>query len=108
MIVNLMGFESEFSSNSVWIFVNVCSLYWCVFQRWRHLRDAVGRGDVDGGLEDRIVLRDESQKITFLDVYPYYGEYLRKLILYEYLLVMVLKRKTLYAVIRTEVEFNNS
>jgi hypothetical protein len=108
VIANLKGFESEFSSNSAWIFVNVCSLYWRVFQRWRHLRDAAGRGDVDGGLEDRVVLRDEGQKITFLDVYPHRGEHLRELTLYEYLSVVVLKRKTPYAAVRTEVEFDSS
>lgn len=70
-------------------------LYWHVFRRWCYLRRAAGMGRPDEPVDETVLLegRDRGQRISLVQAYPYCGEILRDLSLYEYMSIVKLKRK---------------
>lgn len=57
---HLLKYQTEFSSNAAWTFVNVSVLYWHVFRRWQHLRYASGEEALDGELTNEAVFVEQA------------------------------------------------
>lgn len=93
VIAYLLGYETEFTSSEAWTFLNVCSLYWHIFRRWRHLRHAAGRESADESAEETVLLEQVGQKITYIQAYPHRGSPLEDLCLYDYMAIVMIRRK---------------
>src|SRR2546430_2069268 len=52
VVAHLLGYNMEFANNDAWTFLNVSSLYWHIFRRWRHLRCADGMESLDEGADE--------------------------------------------------------
>jgi len=108
VVAHLLGYKMEFTSNDTWTFLNVSSLYWHVFRRWRHLRCAGGEECLEEEGEETVLLEKAGQRISFLQAYPHRGRLLQGLSLYDYISVVKLKRKGKGAAGRGEVEFDST
>ena len=108
VIAHLLGYDTEFTNNDAWTFLNVSALYWHVFRRWRHLRYAGGVEYLDETVEETVLLEETGQRISFLQAYPHRGRLLQGLSLYDYMSVVKLKRKSKAEAIRGEVKFNST
>lgn len=108
VVAHLQGYGTEFASNKAWTFLNVCTLYWHIFRRWRHLQCASGRECLDEPIEETVLLEEAGQKISFVQAYAYRGRLLEDVSLYDYMSIVMLKRKGKGAPARGEVEFENS
>ena len=108
VVAHLLGYKMEFTNNDAWTFLNVSSLYWHVFRRWRHLRCAGGKECLDETREETVLLEEAGQKISFPQAYPHRGRLLQGLSLYDYMSVVKLKRKGKVAVGTGEVEFDST
>ena len=108
VVAHLLGYKMEFTNNDAWTFLNVSSLYWHIFQRWRHLRCAGGVECLDETGEDTVLLQEARQKISFLQAYPYRGRFLQRLSLYDYMSVVKLKRKGKAKACQRDVEFDST
>ena len=108
VIAHLLGYDTEFTNNDAWTFLNVSALYWHVFRRWRHLRYAGGVEYLDETAEETVLLEETGQRISFLQAYPHRGRLLQGLSLYDYMSVVKLKRKSKGEAIRGEVEFDSA
>jgi hypothetical protein len=108
VIAHLLGYNMEFTNNNAWTFVNVSSLYWNIFRRWRHLRCAGSVESLDEGADETVLLEDAGERISFVQAYPYRGRFLQALSLYDYMSVVKLKRKGKVVAARGEVEFDGA
>ena len=108
VIAHLLGYDMEFTNKNAWTFVNVSSLYWNIFRRWRHLRCVGGVESVDEGADETVLLEEAGQRISFVQAYPYRGRLLQGLSFYDYMSVVKLKRKGKVAAARREVEFDSA
>ncbi|OAQ58651.1 ATP-dependent DNA helicase PIF1 [Pochonia chlamydosporia 170] len=93
VIAYLLGYPSEFTSNSAWTFLNVSLLYWHVFKRWRLLRQSSGAEAEDESTEETVLVEEAGQRISAVDAYQHRGYVLRGLCLYDYMSLVRLKRK---------------
>lgn len=105
---HLLGYKMEFTNNDTWTFLNVSSLYWHVFRRWRHLRCASGVECLDETAEEMVLLGESGQRVSFVQAYPHRGRFLQGLSLYDYMSVVKLKRKGKVVGGRWEVEFDSA
>lgn len=103
----LMGFRTEFTHNKVWTYLNVSSLYWEVFRRWRHLRHS-SSGDDAHSVDEAVMLEPSGQKITFVQAYPHRGPQLAALSLYDYMSVVMIKKKHAGDRARRALDFEES
>jgi hypothetical protein len=111
VVAHLLGYKMEFTNNDAWTFLNVSSLYWHVFRRWRHLRCAGGVGDVEcleETGEETVLLEEAGQRISFPQAYPHRGRFLQRLSLYDYMSVVKLKRKGKAGARQGNVEFDST
>jgi len=108
VVAHLLGYDTEFANNEAWAFLNVSSLYWHIVGRWRHLRCTVGMDNLDQTVDERVLLGEAGPKISLTQAYPYRGEILRGLSLYEYMSVVQLRRKSSDAPGRREAEFDSA
>jgi len=108
VVAHLLGYKMEFTTNDAWTFLNVSSLYWHVFRRWRHLRCAGGEECLDETGEETVLLEEAGQRISFPQAYPHRGRFLQGLSLYDYMSVVKLKRKGKAAARRGDVEFDST
>ena len=111
VVAHLLGYNMEFANNDAWTFLNVSSLYWHIFRRWRHLRCADGMESLDEGADEgadeTLLLEEAGQRISFVQAYPHRGRLLQALSLYDYLSVVKLKRKGKVTAAQGEVEFDS-
>jgi hypothetical protein len=104
---NLLGFGMEFAHNKSWVFLNVSSLYWEIFRRWKHLRS--GAGEHSGSLVNEAVMLEHSgPRATFVQAYPHRGPCLAALPLYDYMSVVMIRRKRSEGNGRGAVEFDQA
>ncbi|KAH7248429.1 hypothetical protein B0J15DRAFT_63152 [Fusarium solani] len=103
VVAHLLGYPTEFVSNDAWTFLNVSSLYWHVFRRWRHLRCESGMEAVDEPLEEMVFLEEGGERVSLVQAYPHRGKLLQDLSLYDYMSIVRLKRKGKGAGTRGEV-----
>jgi hypothetical protein len=108
VVAHLLGYKMEFTNSDVWTFLNVSSLYWYVFRRWRYLRGVGGEEGLDETGEETVLLEEAGQKISFSQAYPHRGRILQGLSLYDYMSVVKLKRKGKIAGRWGEVEFDST
>lgn len=108
VIAHLLGYDMEFTKNNTRTFVNVSTLYWAIFRRWRHLRCASGVESLDEEADETVLLEEAGQRIFFIQAYPHRGRVLQGLSLYDYMSVVKLKRKGKVAATRGEVEFDSA
>jgi hypothetical protein len=108
VVAHLLGYKMEFTNNNVWTFLNVSSLYWHIFRRWRHLRCADGVECPEETAEETVMLEEAGQKISFPQAYPHRGRLLQGLSLYDYMSVVKLKRKGKAAPHQGDVEFDST
>ncbi|OWT42256.1 ATP-dependent DNA helicase PIF1 [Pochonia chlamydosporia 170] len=108
VVASLLGFPTEFSSNSAWTFLNVSLLYWHVFQRWRHLREYSSMGTSRDASEENILVEENGQKVSLIQAYPYRGNLLRGLCLYDYMSLVQIKRAGKSGGTTSEVPFDGS
>ncbi len=108
VVAYLLGYPTEFTSSDAWTFLNVCSLYWHIFRQWRHLRYAAGIAEQDEVAEETILLAETGQRITFIQAYPHRGSLLEDLCLYDYMSIVMLRRKGKGSAGRGEVQFESS
>ena len=93
VVAHLLGYKMEFTNNDAWTFLNISSLYWHIFRRWRHLRCAGGVECPEETGEETVLLEEAGQRISFPQAYPHRGRFLQGLSLYDYMSVVKLKRK---------------
>lgn len=105
---HLLGYDTEYSSNEAWTFLNVSVLYWDVFRRWHHLQRAAGTDDLEPAVDEKVLLEEAGQRVSLLQAYPHRGEILRDLSLYDYMSVVQVRRKSSDATGAREVEFDSS
>jgi hypothetical protein len=108
VVAYLQGYGTEFTGAEAWAFLNVCTLYWHIFRRWRHLQCAAGIGDANEPVEETVLLEDVGQRISFLQVYPHRGIPLEELSLYDYMSIVMLKWKRKGVAAWGEMEFDSS
>ncbi|KAM4056436.1 PIF1-like helicase [Hirsutella rhossiliensis] len=93
VIAHLLGYPAEFTNSSAWAYLNTSLLYWEVFRRWPHLRQASGAADTDDILDESVVVVEEAGlRISHVEAYQHRGELLRGLCLYDYISLVRLKR----------------
>ncbi|KJZ68887.1 hypothetical protein HIM_11720 [Hirsutella minnesotensis 3608] len=92
VIADLLGYPAEFTDSSAWGYLNTSLLYWHVFRRWRHLRQASGAAAANDTLDDSIVVEEAGLRISHVEAYQHRGELLRGLCLYDYISLVRLKR----------------
>ncbi|KJZ69894.1 hypothetical protein HIM_10727 [Hirsutella minnesotensis 3608] len=93
VIAHLLGYPAEFTNSSAWAYLNTSLLYWEVFRRWPHLRQASGAADTDDTLDESVVVVEEAGlRISHVEAYQHRGELLRGLCLYDYISLVRLKR----------------
>ncbi|KAJ4176747.1 hypothetical protein NW759_017504 [Fusarium solani] len=94
VVAHLLGYQTEFSGNAAWAFANVSVLYWRVFRRWSYLRHTSGEEVADGDpMNDAVLVEQAGQRISYFDAYPHRGAVLRGLCLYDYMSLVMLKRR---------------
>ncbi|KAL5583752.1 hypothetical protein FOVSG1_015103 [Fusarium oxysporum f. sp. vasinfectum] len=94
VVAHLLGYHTEFSDNAAWTFTNVSALYWRIFRRWCYLRHTSGEEAADGDLmNDAVLVEQAGQRISYFDSYPHRGAVLRGLCLYDYMSLVMLKRR---------------
>ncbi|KAG6979113.1 hypothetical protein FocnCong_v010858 [Fusarium oxysporum f. sp. conglutinans] len=93
VLAHFQGYETELTNSTAWTFLNVCTLYWHIFRRWPLLRRAAGEGELDESIGEMVLLGKAGQRISLLQAYPYRGQRLEGLALYDYMSVVKLKRK---------------
>ncbi|EKG09158.1 hypothetical protein MPH_13842 [Macrophomina phaseolina MS6] len=76
VVAHLQGHGTEFASNDAWTFLNVCTLYWHIFRRWRHLQREAGMETLDEQGEETILLEEAGRKISFVEAYMHRGKLL--------------------------------
>jgi hypothetical protein len=108
VVANLLGYDMEFASNSVWTFLNVSSLYWHIFRRWSHLRCLSGTENVDDSLDETVLLEQTGERISLMQAYQYRGRLLQGVSLYDYMSIIKLKRIGKSGVVLGEVEFEDT
>jgi hypothetical protein len=92
VVAHLLDLGMEFTHSKSWVFLNVSSLYWEIFRRWEHLRKSAGeyhRGLVD----EAVILEHSGQRATFVQAYPHRGPCLAGLSLYDYMSMVMIRRK---------------
>jgi hypothetical protein len=89
----LQGYGSEFTGNNTWTFLNVSTVYWHIFRRWQHLQCAAGMESLEEPVEETVLLEEAGQRISFLQAYMHRGRLLEDLALYDYMSIVMLKRK---------------
>jgi hypothetical protein len=93
VVAYFQGYGMEFTNCSAWTFLNVCTMYWYVFRRWRLLRLASDRDDGGEQAAETVMLGEAGEKTSLLQAYPHRGRLLEGLTLYDYMSVVKLKRK---------------
>ncbi|KAM4067473.1 PIF1-like helicase [Hirsutella rhossiliensis] len=69
VIAHLLGYPAEFTNSSAWAYLNTSLLYWEVFRRWPHLRQASGAADIDDTLDESVLRRPGKHASVCLDGY---------------------------------------
>ncbi|KAK5655372.1 hypothetical protein OQA88_5939 [Cercophora sp. LCS_1] len=87
VMAHLLGYGMEFENKEVWTFLNVSSLYWHIFRRWRHLQCAAGMDGLDQPVNETVLLEDAGQRISLVQAYPHRGAILWDLSLYDYMII---------------------
>ncbi|KAL8303418.1 hypothetical protein RB600_007051 [Gaeumannomyces tritici] len=81
VVAHPLGYSTEFANNEAWVFLNVPSLYWHIFRRWRHLRRAAGMEGLGEPVDETVLLEEAGQRVSLVQAYPHRGEILRDLCL---------------------------
>jgi hypothetical protein len=108
VIANLLGYSTEFSGAKAWTFLNVSMLYWHIFQEWGHLRDSCGSGDADEDTDGAVIVEEAGRRLSYLEAYGHRGTRLRWLCLYDYMSLVVLRRRPPKRVAWGEIPFEAS
>lgn len=108
VVAHLLRYDMEFANNEAWTFLNVSALYWHIFRRWYHLRRAAGMDGLDEPVDETVLLEQAGQRISLVQAYPYRGEILRNLSLYEYMSIVKVKRKSSGGALRGEVQLDDA
>ncbi|KAM4067377.1 PIF1-like helicase [Hirsutella rhossiliensis] len=69
VVAHLLGYPAEFTDSSAWTYLNCSLLYWEVFRRWRHLREASGAAAMDDTLDESVLRRPGKHATVCLDGY---------------------------------------
>ncbi|XP_044717968.1 PIF1-like helicase domain-containing protein [Hirsutella rhossiliensis] len=69
VVAHLLGYPAEFTDSSAWAYLNCSLLYWEVFRRWRHLREASGAAAMDDTLDESVLRRPGKHATVCLDGY---------------------------------------
>ncbi|KAM4054520.1 PIF1-like helicase [Hirsutella rhossiliensis] len=69
VVAHLLGYPAEFTDSSAWAYLNCSLLYWEVFRRWRHLREASGAAAMDNTLDESVLRRPGKHATVCLDGY---------------------------------------
>lgn len=94
VVAHLLGYQTEFSGNVAWTFANVSVLYWRIFRRWSYLRHASGEEVADGEpMNDAVLVEQTGQRVSYFEAYPHRGAVLHGLCLYDYMSLVILKRR---------------
>ncbi|KAM6514382.1 hypothetical protein FALCPG4_015531 [Fusarium falciforme] len=94
VIAHLLGYPAEFTNSSAWAYLNTSLLYWHVFRRWRHLRQASGAAATDDTLDESVIVEEAGLRMSHVEAYPHRGEALQGLCLYDYISLITLKRNS--------------
>lgn len=105
VVAHLLGYPTELTHTNIWVYLNVSAAYWHVFRRWPYLQSISGIED-DQLADETVLLEGRGPKISFLQAYPYRGEALCALSLYEYMSVTKLQRKNGGGHVWGQVEFD--
>lgn len=93
VVAHLLGYPSEYSSSSAWAYLNTSLLYWHIFRRWRHLRQASGSTVASDVVDESIVVEEAGHRLGHVEAYHHRGQLLRDLCLYDYVSIVRLKRR---------------
>ena len=93
VVADLLGYPSEFSNSSAWAYLNTSVLYWHIFRRWRHLREASGATGTDNAVDESIIVEEAGHRLGHVEAYHHRGQLLRDLCLYDYVSIVRLKRR---------------
>lgn len=108
VVAHLLGYGTEFTNNAAWTFLNLCSLYWRIFRRWRLLQETAEKELLDEQREESVAIDAAGQKISLLDSYFYRGRILKDIALCDYLSIVKLKRKQTRISPKREIELDRS
>ncbi|KAH6876833.1 hypothetical protein B0T10DRAFT_584810 [Thelonectria olida] len=76
--------------------------------RWPHLRNEAAVEDSAAGVQETVLLGATGQRLTYLQAYPFRGKVLEGLAIYDYMSLVMLKRKGRGVAGWGEVEFDSS
>ena len=93
VVAHLLGYPSEYSSSSAWAYLNTSLLYWHIFRRWRHLRQASGSTVAGNVVDESIVVEEAGHRLGHVEAYHHRGQLLGDLCLYDYVSIVRLKRR---------------
>ena len=104
---HLLDFGMEFTHSKSWVFLNVSSLYWEIVRRWGYLRSSAGEHS-GSSVDEAVMLEQCGQKATFVQAYPHRGPCLAALPLYDYMSVVMIRRRRRGSGGRGTVEFDKA
>lgn len=107
VIANLLGYATEFTGAIAWTFLNVSLLYWQIAQRWRHLQDSCGSEAADESADEAVIVEEAGRRLSYVDAYSFRGNHLRRLCLYDYMSLVIVRRRPPKKAVWGEIPFEN-
>jgi hypothetical protein len=104
---HLLGFQTDFTDNTNWEFVNLNTLYWAAFRRWPGVQRLAGDELHQESTPESVVFTDSGPKLSYYAAYPHRGDALADLSFWEYLSFVSLRRRgTEISARETQVSFS--
>lgn len=93
VIANLLGYSTEFSGAKAWTFLNVSMLYRHIVQVWSHLQDSCGSGAAEEDADGAVIVEEAGRRLSYIEAYSHRGACLRQLCLYDYMSLVIVRRR---------------
>ncbi|KID83958.1 arrestin domain-containing protein [Metarhizium guizhouense ARSEF 977] len=93
VIANLLGYSTEFSGAKAWTFLNVSMLYRHIVRVWSHLQDSCGSGAADEDADGAVIVEEAGRRLSYIEAYSHRGACLRQLCLYDYMSLVIVRRR---------------
>ncbi|EXU94845.1 helitron helicase-like domain protein [Metarhizium robertsii] len=106
VVANLLGYPTEFTGVQAWTFLNVSLLYWHIVKQWHHQQLSNGHGDVGvGNVDEAITVEEAGRRLSYVEAYGQRGNLLSPLCLYDYMTLVMVRRRSEKKAVWGEVPF---
>ncbi|KFG84187.1 hypothetical protein MANI_116079 [Metarhizium anisopliae] len=106
VVANLLGYPTEFTGVQTWTFLNVSLLYWHIVKQWHHQQLSNGHEDVGvGNVDESITVEEAGRRLSYVEAYGQRGSLLSPLCLYDYMTLVMVRRRSEKKAIWGEMPF---